>query len=154
MRLHIANLTINLGASTLESANDSALAPEPLAAPPRIGEPWPGVGSVYAGLSRGEDGEPDGHLVLLDDVPESTLDWASANKWAEGLGDGARLPTRFESALLYANVRDKIDTDGWYWTGAQFSESGAWVQHFFSGTQGNGGKSAKARARAVRRFPA
>ena len=32
-----------------------------------------------------------------------------AKAWAEGLG--ASLPTRFESALLYANVRDLLDTN-------------------------------------------
>lgn len=118
-----------------------------------IGAAWGAVGT-YAGLSRGEDGQPDGHLVLLDAVPEEELKWADAVEWAEGLGDGARLPTRFESALLYANLRDKFDTDCWYWTGTQYSDSNAWDQTFSRGNQGYGNKSAGGRARAVRRFPA
>ena len=151
MRLHIASLTVNLGSVELPGA---ANAPAPLPASTRIGEPWPGLGGTYAGLSRGEDGEPDGHLVLLDDVPSSDLDWAGAVKWAESLGNDARLPTRSESALLYANVRDKVDTERWHWTGTQCSEANAWGQYFDGGHQYGNGKRSKARARAVRRFSA
>lgn len=122
-------------------------------APPAIGEVWPDKGGVYAGLARGEEGEPDGHLVLLDAIPDKDMNWHDAVKWADGLGDGARLPTRFESALLYANVRDKLDTNRWHWTGTQFSESSAWLQNFYGGTQINDDKSVEARCRAVRRFP-
>nr|WP_294864388.1 DUF1566 domain-containing protein [uncultured Pseudogulbenkiania sp.] len=31
---------------------------------PRIGEYWPGQGGVYAGLIRGENGQPDYHLIV------------------------------------------------------------------------------------------
>jgi hypothetical protein len=48
--------------------------------------------------------------VLLNASPIGDMKWDDAVKWAEGLGDGARLPTRFESALLYANLQDKFDT--------------------------------------------
>ena len=118
-----------------------------------IGAAWGAVGT-YAGLSRGEDGQPDGHLVLLDAVPAEELKWADAVKWAEGLGDGARLPTRFESALLYANLRDKFDTGCWYWTGTQYSADYAWLQNFNYGNQNDNDEKYAGRARAVRRFPA
>ena len=119
---------------------------------PPIGQPWPGIAGIYAGTVRGFDGEPDGHLVLLDAVPEEDLSWADAVKWAEDLGDGARLPTRFESALLYANLRDKLDTERWHWTGTQYSSDNAWYQHFYYGYQDCSHKDVEARARAVRRF--
>ena len=119
---------------------------------PAIGQPWPGIAGIHAGIARGFDGEPDGHLVLLDAVPEEDLSWADAVKWAEGLGDGARLPTRFESALLYANLRDKLDTERWHWTGTQYSSRDAWDQNFSNGYQDSGHKGVEARARAVRRF--
>ncbi len=135
--------------STAEAAGPSPFTPPTVIA---IGSAWGNVGT-YAGLSRGEDGEPDGHLVLLDAVPAKDLNWPDAKAWAEGLGDGARLPTRFESALLYANVREKLDTERWHWTGTQYSESGAWSQYFGLGSQGSGDKKYEARARAVRRFP-
>jgi hypothetical protein len=119
---------------------------------PRIGEAWP-TGGIYAGISRGEDGAPDAHLVLLTDKPAGDLNWRDADAWVEGLGGGARLPTRFESALLYANLRDQFDTGPWYWTGTQCSELTAWNQYFDYGGQYYDGKSYEAQARAVRRFP-
>ena len=120
--------------------------------PPRIGEPWPGIDGTYAGISRGENGEPDAHLVLLNAVPDGNLNWEAAVKWAESLGDSARLPTRFESALLYANLQDKLDTDRWHWTGAQYSSGSAWSQGFSYGGQSAFSKEFEARARAVRRL--
>ncbi len=133
------------------AAADTAAAP----VPPAIGEPWPGIeGSVYAGLTRAEDGQPDGHLVLLAEKPEADLPWKQAIKWAGGLGNGSRLPTRWESALLYANLREQFDTDAWYWTSTQCSASRAWFQYFYYGTQLDDSKSVEARARAVRRFDA
>ena len=116
----------------------------------RIGDRY--QDGIYAGLSRGEDGQPDAHLVLLDAVPEGKLNWKDALKWAEGLGNDARLPTRFESALLYANVREQMNTDDWHWTLAQTSAGFAWVQDFDDGFQLSNGKSITGRARAVRRL--
>ena len=134
---------------TLDPVEDAATCAAPTA-PARIGERY--QDGIYAGLSRGEDGKPDAHLVLLDALPEGELNWKDATAWAEGLGDGARLPTRFESALLYANLRDQIDTAGWYWTGTQYSASYAWMQYFLSGSQSLNTKDLGGRARAVRRL--
>lgn len=36
--------------------------------PPALGELWAGQGGVYAGLMRGEDGQPDYHLVVATDA--------------------------------------------------------------------------------------
>ena len=129
-----------------------AAATEVTTSVPRIGEAWPGKGGIYAGISRGEDEAPDAHLVLLDVTPDEELNWSDAVEWAKGWGDGARLPTRFESALLYANLRDKIGTDGWYWTGTQSSDNSAFLQNFYGGTQYGYDKSCEGRARAVRRL--
>lgn len=60
------------------------------------------------------------------------------------------LPARFESALLYANVRDLIE-NAWHHTSTQYSANLAWYQHFFTGHQGWYRKNDKGRARAVRR---
>ena len=122
--------------------------------PPAIGQAWPEHGGIYAGLARGEDGKPDAHLVLLDELSPGKMRWADAVKWAEGLGNGARLPTRCESALLYSQLHDKVDDNYWYWTGTQYSDSIAWIQDFYDGYQLIYPKSAEGRARAVRRFPA
>lgn len=129
-----------------------SVAASPVTNVPRIGEIWPDQGGIYAGVSRGEDSAPDAHIVFLDAIPDEELNWEDAVKWAEGLGNGARLPTRFESALLYANVRDKIETNSWYWTGTQYSDGYAFLQYFYDGYQDSNGKSYEGRARAVRRL--
>jgi hypothetical protein len=129
-----------------------------LLSPPAIGEIWAGQGGIYVGLSRGEDGQPDAHLVLHVAESNGKLDWEGAKAWAAAVDvDGHadfRLPTRTESALLYANSRDLMDTDDWYWTGTQCAgnESCAWCQLFDDGDQLYNRKSYEARARAVRRL--
>ena len=158
--MHIENVHIHLGPDQRLTAPELAkimgfgVAAAPVAAQPApaIGQPWPGIGGIYAGVSRGENGEPGAHLVPLNALPERDLNWHDAVKWAEGLGDGARLPTRFESALLYANVQDKLDTERWHWTGTQYSSGNAWDQNFHNGDQYYDGKKFEARARAVRRL--
>jgi hypothetical protein len=107
-------------------------------------------GGLYAGITRGDDGQPSGHLILLPDLPGESMNWQAAKAWAENLGNGARLPTRFESALLYANLNEHIDDDYWYWTGTERSASRAWGQDFSHGSQYIHDKSYEARARAVR----
>jgi hypothetical protein len=168
MHIETVNITLGAGPSALFRAFIEALPRAPSSDPadpppdaptvaaqgtvPKIGDAWPEHGGIYAGISRGEDGAADAHIVLLEATPEDGMTWADAVKWAKSLGDGARLPTRFESALLYANLRDKLDTDNWHWTGTQYSDYNAWSQYFSNSTQNCYYKSAKARARAVRRF--
>lgn len=103
--------------------------------PPAVGERWPGIDGTYAGIARGEDGQPNGHLILLDARQAWDLNHADATAWAEGQGNGARLPTRFESALLYATLCDHTDTAGRYWTSTLESDGYAWCQRFGSGNQ-------------------
>jgi hypothetical protein len=166
--MHIENVHIHLGEGRGLSAGelakirgfDMALRETPPASgtesaaivPPAIGQPWPGIDGIYAGVSKGEEGQPDAHLVLLAAQPGRNMKWEDAVAWAQGLGDGARLPTRFESALLYAHLQDQFDTSNWHWTGTQYSSNYAWGQYFDDGRQDNGSKKAEARARAVRRL--
>lgn len=128
---------------------------KPDATPPAIGEPWPGQGGLYAGLSRGVDGQADAHLILALDAFDGDKNWDEAVAWAQGVSvDGHqdfRLPTRAESALLFANLKDKCEAR-WHWTGEQYSRTYAWSQTFGGGYQDGYGKSYGGRARAVRRF--
>jgi hypothetical protein len=71
-------------------------------------------------------------------------------EWARGLG--ADLPTRNESAFLYALHRDLFETSWYYWTSTQYSSGDAWAQDFHDGNQDYLDKSCECRARAVRRF--
>jgi len=124
---------------------------------PAIGQPWPGQGGIYAGVARGRDGQADYHLILAAAAPDQTMNWAGCVAWAakveaDGHADFS-LPSRFESALLYANVQNLIDAGDWYWTGTEYSASSAWIQYFYSGNQYNNGRAYEAHCRAVRRLP-
>lgn len=143
MNIHIQNMTISMGSS----------APIPKLTTIKIGDAWPNVDGIYAGISRGEGDEPDVHLVLLNAFEDKDMSWQNAKEWAESVG--GRLPTRMESALLYANLRDKLDAANWLWTGSesQSSSSYAWCQLFYDGGQSTDGKLSTFRARAVSRFP-
>jgi len=125
--------------------------------PPRIGQPWPGQGGTYAGLVRGEAGQPDQHVILADAKPPTRLAWAAGIKRAmtveaDGHADFS-MPTRDESALLYTNLRVQMD-GGWHWTSTQCSQGSAFGQTFDNGYQDDTGKKCEARVRAVRRFAA
>ena len=114
----------------------------------------PDAGEVYAGLSRNHDTGAWHHLVLLPATTDKDLKWQEAIEWAKSVG--GELPTRFESALLYANVRDQIDQDYWHWTATDvpYEPLWAWGQTFDYGNQDLNRKDYHPfRARAVRRVP-
>ncbi len=123
--------------------------------PPNIGEYWPGQGGIYAGVARGLDGERDYHLILSTEAPEEEFEWQAALDRAKSVSaDGHSdftVPTRFESALLYANLQDQFNIDYWHWTSTQFSETSAWFQDFYYGYQGDDSKVYERRCRFVRR---
>lgn len=136
----------------------ATLAPDSIT-PPAIGQLWSAQGGIYAGIARGADGAGDHHLVLCPLNPPK-LPWDEAMEWATELTalthDGITLgnwslPTRAESALLFANLRDQFDPT-WYWTSEQYSRANAWIQTFDDGLQLNVVKSYEGRARAVRRL--
>ena len=107
------------------------------------------AGGIYAGISRGVDGAPDQHLVLLPGEAVD-VDWEAAGAFATSI-DGD-LPTRAEQALLYANLKDQFERR-WYWSGKQAGPSYAWYQDFYDGFQYSNLRSYEGRARAVRRLP-
>lgn len=102
------------------------------------------------------------------DIPGANSDWdgaANTLAMAEGGSALARdismleieghkdlyLPARHELRLIKLVAPDLIVED-WHWSSTQCSSTSAWCQSFSSGSQGNGGKDFKLRARAVRRF--
>ena len=106
-------------------------------------------GGIYAGISRGVDGAPDQHLVLMPGEAVD-VDWEAAGAFAASVG--GELPTRAEQALLYANLKDQFQPR-WYWSGEQAGPSNAWLQSFYYGYQDGHYRSFEGRARAVRRLP-
>jgi hypothetical protein len=111
-----------------------------------------GLHGIYAGIARGPELGDDHILELLEqEPPKERMTWEEAKAWAESVG-GA-LPTRKESALLFANVPECFDA-AWYWTSEQYAgdEAYAWCQYFVDGHQLNDHKSDEYRARAVRRL--
>jgi hypothetical protein len=125
------------------------------ATPPAIGEYWPGQGGTYAGIARGRDGEPDYHLILAAEAPTTGFKWQAALEFSKTIViDGHKdfaVPSRWESALLYANLQDKLDQDNWHWTSTQSSEYRAFYQSFHGGGQDTGVKDYERRCRFVRR---
>lgn len=143
-----------------ESPGTDGATPAPTQKPdassaPKIGEYWTGMGGIYAGIARGRDGNPDCHLILAAEAPKKDLAWQAALDLAKTIAaDGHSdfsVPTRWESALLYANLQDQFETDCWHWTSTQYSESSAWGQYFTCGSQGCSGKAYERRCRFVRR---
>ena len=77
-----------------------------------------------------------GNLEIYPNDFPSKMEWIDAKVACETLGDGWRLPTKYELNLLYKNRRniggfDIVD----YWSSTEFSSfSGyAWKQNFFTG---------------------
>ena len=116
----------------------------------KIGDHHFKLGGKYAGISAGEDGKPDHPLALLSHKADKPMTWDEATKWAASFGDDARLPTKREAALLYANLPDEFDKSDWHWTSTPYSYSDAWMQYFDDGGQGNSHQSSKRLCRAVR----
>jgi hypothetical protein len=64
---HITVPTESLVGAWLDRVMGKKPAPAPFMAVPRIGAEWPGQGGIYAGIMRGEDGQPDYHLIVPTD---------------------------------------------------------------------------------------
>jgi len=111
----------------------------------------PALGAAAGGVRFvGLTTRPDGihcAVLLLDAKPPRRMNWNDAMAWAAE--QGAELPARTVSALLFANARDQFE-EGWHWTCEQYSASDAWTQLFYNGDQINDSKVYEARARAVR----
>ncbi len=123
----------------------------------QIGAPVPGLnGAIYAGIAPAEGDMPQAHLVMWADTPKTRQNYEESIALAKAVNPetDSHLPTRTESALLYATLRDQIEKDGWYWTSTYYDEDkdAAFVQVFSYGYQINFTLTSKFRALAVSRF--
>jgi hypothetical protein len=122
---------------------------------PAIGKKWGNLDAVYAGITRGENGEPDAHLILWNIKPEKDLNYKDAHNWAVAVdpATNSHIANKVESALLYANLKDQFETDNWYWTSTQSSADYVYGQDFTSGGQHDSHIRNERRVRAVSRLP-
>jgi len=121
---------------------------------PRVGEVWQGQGGIYAGIVRGDPGQPDYHLIVATEAL-GELKWQAAMDRAKGiLGGGYTLPKCKEQAILFGNVPELFQKEAYWSSEAHESYAGfAWFQTFHRGYQDYGHKDYGLRARAVRRLP-
>ena len=54
---------------------------------PRIGQPWPEQGGIYAGIMAGRDGQPDYHLILAP-AEQGSFEGVEWGPWGKSI-DGA-----------------------------------------------------------------
>jgi hypothetical protein len=123
----------------------------------QIGAPVPGLeGAIYAGIAPAEGDMPQAHLVLWINTPETRQNFEESIALAKAVNPetDSHLPTRTESALLYATVRDQIKKDSWCWTSTFYDEDKdcAFVQFFRFGGQSYYSLFYECRALAVSRF--
>ncbi len=123
----------------------------------QIGAPVPGLdNAIYAGIAPAEGDIPQAHLVLWLNTPETRQNYEESISLANAVNPetDSHLPTRTESALLYATVRDQINQDCWHWTSTYYDEDkdAAFVQNFYHGGQSYDNLYFEYRALAVSRF--
>lgn len=131
MRAVAANLNNGSG---LHAAASVVVDTPIVAQPPAPGQHWPAQGGTYIGIASAEGDLPARHLVALDIEPQKEqMNWADAVKWAQSLGNGARLCTHLEGVHAYTTAKQAFETSGYYWTGTQDSRLSAFVQGFEGG---------------------
>ena len=110
----------------------------------------PAMGSdLDSGTFAGILTQPDGThvaVVLLSAWSEG-LTWKKAITWAKK--EGGVLPTRPVAALLYANLKPKLQPR-WHWTSEEYDATDAWYCYFYDGFQVITRKSYEGCAVAVR----
>jgi len=113
---------------------------------PTLGDPLDS--GIFAGITTSKDGTHCA-VVLLPEVGKK-LTWKKALAWATE--QQAELPTRPIAALLFANLKDKLNP-AWHWTSEEYDASYAWYCYFSHGYQGGIRKSYEGSAVAVRLIP-
>ena len=113
---------------------------------PALGAPL--EGGTFAGLITLPNGTHN--AVVLLPAQGKGLIWQQACEWAKQ--HGGVLPTRPMVALLFTNIRDRLQP-GWHWTADELHAPYAWTCQFGSGYQDYYNKSFACSAVAVRCIP-
>ena len=159
MKVHIENLNITLAGHQRSAGLIAALTIAEAAkasSVPALGDKWPGVEAVYAGVSLSKTDDSLVHLILWLDAPEKRMNYADAVAYAESVNPGmeSHLPTRHQSIALFDHLRDRFNQGDYHWTLTK-TKSGntAFIQDFFGGFQDNGYLYNECRVRAVSEIP-
>jgi len=103
---------------------------------------------TFAGILTQADGS---HVAVAHlNAWGENLTWKKAITWAKK--QGGVLPTRPVAALIYANLKAKLQPR-WHWTSEEDDASCAWGCYFGYGGQGLSRKSYEGCAVAVRLIP-
>lgn len=103
----------------------------------------PIIGKTFKldGLEIAEKDLPRQQITYYDKPDVMDWSWDQADKACKALGDGWRLPTKWELNRMYINA-DKIGSfnfDKWYWSSTYYIESETrsmvWTQSFSTGIQ-------------------
>jgi len=161
MQLHIENVNITLSNPQAPAGLIAALAIASAAKSskpdvPAVGEKWPGLEAVYAGVSLSMTGDRLVHLLLWPDDPSNRMDYDQAVKYAEGVNPemDSHIPTRHQSIDLFERLQDQFNRDYYHWTLTKTSSGKtAFCQNFRDGSQDGNYLSAECRVRAVSEIP-
>ena len=79
------------------------------------------------------------------------MTWDEAKEACVNLGNGWRLPTKYELNLIYEN-KNEIGgvASGIYWSSTEYKANYAWIQYLSSGEQDYNYKASRYNVRAVR----
>ena len=124
----------------------TAIAALTIAMLPKIGAEFDG--GIFVGITTKNDGTHCAVVLLPNKAQELT--WKKAMNWAEK--EGGELPSRPVAAMLFANVKDRLD-QRWHWTSEAYDASSAWSCYFTNGNQSPTHKSYEGCAVAVRMIP-
>lgn len=161
MKLHIENINITLP-QQMPAGLIAALAIAGAAKPaskvdaPAIGEKWPGLDAIYAGVALSKDEDSLVHLILYTDDPSKGMAYEKAVEYAEGVNPemNSHIPTRHQSITLFERLRDQFNTDYYHWTLTKTKDGDtAFYQGFYDGYQDIIRLSAECRGRAVSEIP-
>jgi hypothetical protein len=160
MKLHIENINITISSQHPPAGLIAALAiagePVVTADVPAIGEKWPGLEAIYAGISLSKTEDRLVHLILWLDDPKKSMRHEKAIEYAEKVKPemNSHLPTRHQSITLFERLRDQFEIDYWHWTLTKTKDGkAAFDQDFPNGNQDYLNLSSEGRVRAVSEIP-
>jgi hypothetical protein len=108
-------------------------------------------GEILAGVST--DGKNACRLVVME--IDATHQLNHADSMAHAAKVGGELPNRIDALVLGRTMKDKFQTNQFYWTSEDFAghSNAAWGQWFSNGYQSGWDKSSTGRVCVVRRLP-